>query len=682
MKFIQFRTWTIPLALLLVCVLSFGLMAPLLGFYWDDWPSIWYLHILGPAGLKDVFSVDRPLLGWLFMLTTSLVGESTLGWQVFGVLTRWASCLALWWMLRSVWPQYKRQVTWVAFLFAVYPGFKQQYIAVTYGHDWIAIGLFFLSFSLMIWAVQRPSWFWPLMISSWLLSAYVMFADEYYFGLELLRPLILWIVLRRPGDNTRGLVSRVLKFWLPYIGIMIAFLIWRLFIYVSPRGKVQIFNSASQNPVGALLGLAARILHDIFQSSILAWIQILNISTLIDHSLPLPLLYAAIVLSVFLLMLVYQSRLHLDQEDGIDGKVNIVDRWAPQAMLIGVYSLLIAGWPFWTTDLPIGLEFPWDRFTLTMMLGASLLLAGLIDLIRRPRNLGMLLLSLAVGVAAGYQVLVANDFRLEWNAQKSFFWQLTWRAPAVQPGTTFLTADLPFTYFSDNSLTAPLNWIYAPDNKTRQMSYILYAIESRLGGGLVDLRENQPIQQLYRISSFEGNTSRSILIFYEPPGCVTVVDPLIDGKLPQKPNYISEAMPLSNLSLVQVDSQSPAVPPANIFGPEPAHDWCYAYEKADLARQQGDWAEIVKIGDQALPEAGPLYPVNAPELWPYIEGYAHLGKWKEAEDLTRQSYRLTFRMQGMLCANWARVIKDIPQSQEGQTTFATIQKELKCPSQP
>ncbi len=679
MKNIQFRAWSVPLALLLVCILSFGLLSPLLGFYWDDWPSMWYLHIFGPGGMRDVFSVDRPLLGWLFMLTTSLVGESTFGWQVFGVLTRWASCLALWWTLRSIWPQHTRQATWAAFLFAVYPGFKQQYIAVTYGHDWIAIGLFFLSFGLMIWAIRKPSWFWPFMILSWLLSGYVMFADEYYFGLELLRPVILWIVLNKPGETVTQRVSRVLKVWLPYIGIMVVFLVWRLYIHVSPRGQIQIFDLIGQNPAGAVLALGARIVHDIFQSSVLAWLQTLNISDLIAHGLPPMLLYTAVVLSVILFMLFYQTRLHFDENDEGEARTRTGNRWAVQAIAIGAYCLLIAGWPFWTTDLPIGLDFPWDRFNLTMMLGASLLLAGLIDLIRRPRILGLILLSLAVGIAAGYQVQVANDFRLEWNAQKSFFWQLTWRAPAIQPGTTILTADLPFTYFSDNSLTGPLNWIYAPENRSRQMSYILYAIESRLGGGLSELKQNQSIQQPYRISSFKGNTSQSLLIFYTPPGCLKVVDPLIDGKLPQKPDYISEALPLSNVSLIQIDSHSQAAPPANIFGRELAHDWCYFFEKADLARQKGDWSEVVNIGEQALPEPGPLYPVNAPELWPYIEGYAHLGKWKEAADLTRQSYHLTFRMQGMLCSNWSRIMSNVPKSTEGQTTFANLHEELNCP---
>ena len=67
---------------------------------------------LVPAFLRSgvfpqAFAADRPVQGWLFVLTTSLVGESLLAWQVFGILTRWLSGLALGWLLVSLWPERK-----------------------------------------------------------------------------------------------------------------------------------------------------------------------------------------------------------------------------------------------------------------------------------------------------------------------------------------------------------------------------------------------------------------------------------------------------------------------------------------------------------------------------------------------------------------------------------------------
>jgi hypothetical protein len=46
---------------------------------------------------------------------------------------------------------------------------------------------------------------------------------------------------------------------------------------------------------------------------------------------------------------------------------------------LGGLALLLGGIPFWMTDLPITLQYPWDRFTLPMMFGASILLVGLLN---------------------------------------------------------------------------------------------------------------------------------------------------------------------------------------------------------------------------------------------------------------------------------------------------------------
>ncbi|MGW8251531.1 MAG: hypothetical protein ACWGO1_12875, partial [Anaerolineales bacterium] len=170
------------------------------------WPAIWYLHVFGASGFGEVFAVDRPLLGRLFMLTTPLLGTSAIAWQVFGILTRWLSVLAFWWFLRGVWPTNPSQTAWAALLFAVYPGFKQQFISVTYSHIWIIATAFLASLALMAWSFRRRSYFWLLMAGSWILSAYTVFSVEYFFGLELLRPVLLWMLI---SENLDGFTQRL-----------------------------------------------------------------------------------------------------------------------------------------------------------------------------------------------------------------------------------------------------------------------------------------------------------------------------------------------------------------------------------------------------------------------------------------------------------------------------------------
>ena len=50
------------------------------------------------------------------------------------------------------------------------------------------------------------------------------------------------------------------------------------------------------------------------------------------------------------------------------------------ALGLGVFILLVAGWPFWLTGVPVSLGYPANRATLSFMLGVSLLFAGLLAL--------------------------------------------------------------------------------------------------------------------------------------------------------------------------------------------------------------------------------------------------------------------------------------------------------------
>jgi len=273
-------TKTIPIALLILCGISFGPIIHRLGFYWDDWPSIWFLHILGPAGFKEGFAIDRPLLAWVFRITTPILGESTLAWQAFGIFTRWLSAAILYWAFLGLWPKRAIQISWVAFLFAVYPGFSQQYISVTYSNGFLVLCLFLFSYGSMIWAFRQSRWFWLWMILSYLSALLSLFIAEYFFGLELLRPVFLWLLLdAQNGDTTRSAVKRagrVLVYWLPYALSIGLFLVWRLFLHESPRAEITIFEQLKGDPLGAILNIVLTIFQDIYKVTVLAWGQVFS----------------------------------------------------------------------------------------------------------------------------------------------------------------------------------------------------------------------------------------------------------------------------------------------------------------------------------------------------------------------------------------------------------------------
>lgn len=137
MKKLFTQPWTIPLAFLLICLAAYGLLVPWLGFFWDDWPYTWFARTLGPGGLIKALINDRVFLAGIYAVSTTIFGQFPIVWQIFAILTRWLSVLAVWWALRQAWPRQTRQVTWVAILFAVYPGFLQQWISVVYSQAYL-----------------------------------------------------------------------------------------------------------------------------------------------------------------------------------------------------------------------------------------------------------------------------------------------------------------------------------------------------------------------------------------------------------------------------------------------------------------------------------------------------------------------------------------------------------------
>lgn len=664
-------TVSISLALLLACWLAYGILIPWLGFYWDDWPTLWYLNRFGPGVFHLAYGVDRPALGWLFTLTTSLVGESPLAWQIFAILTRWLACLSLWVMLRAVWPNRVLETAWVAFLFALYPGFLQHPIAFTYSADWIAISLLFTSFWLMIQAARgstSPLWSFLCILLSWLLAAYVMFADEYYFGLELLRPIFLWLVIAEV--NTRKRLFKVGMRWLPYLLLMAGFLYWRLVIFVSPRGNMVLFSQLSAQPFQTVRDLILKIVYDLIQAAVLAWVQIpefknlpiLNNQSKIGYVL-LFLLSSALAAWFFYTLAKRNPpgdrqaaaaaspdapAQNTAQPDELQAKRS----WGLQATLIGLIALCLGGWPFWVTDLPIELRFPWDRFNLALMFGACLFLAGLVVWLVRRSLHKALIFGAILGLTVTFHLSNVNSYRQDWVLLKDFFWQLSWRAPGLQPGTLLITSDLPFRYYSDNSLTAPLNLIYAPDNYSLNMSFMLYDIESRLGAGLAALQKNLPVNQAYRAASFSGNTDNSLVFFYAPPRCLKIIDPIQDRLTPNKPGMIDEAAVLSNPDQIQTDPNPPVIPPSRIFGQPPEPNWCYYFLKTELAAQQGDWQDAARLADLAflLPEK--LTRSQAAEFTPFIKAYLNTGRWSAALDKTILANQLNPKLAETLCPIW------------------------------
>ena len=105
-----------------------------------------------------------------------------------------------------------------------------------------------------------------------------------------------------------------------------------------------------------------------------------------------------------------------------------------------------------------------------------------------------------------------------------------------------------------------------------------------------------------------------------------------------------------------------------IFGPEPAHDWCYYYQKIDLARQKLDWQAAADLADDALSLG--LEPADASEWLPLLEAYIHVNDEKRSKRIA-VLIRVNRGIHAGLCGQMED-LRDSPAAYDRNLLFETL----------
>ncbi|WP_322791578.1 hypothetical protein [Bellilinea sp.] len=668
---------TYPFLLLLVVLLAHGLLFLRQGYYWDDFPITWIAETYGTAGLARYFSTNRPIWGLLYQFSAGL-GNLPWVWQLFGLFWRWLSALIFWLLLRQVWQDQPRTAALAGLALAVYPAFGQQAIGRVYGHFFWVMTLFFFSLYAGVRALQAGRGGWGWFAAAFFTSLINLLTLEYFFLLELARPLFYAAALRQKGERENFRLSRVLLHSAPFMVLFAGAAVWRAFFfpYQTNNYAPLLFQNLQRDFWGTLLAQIGSAAVQIRTAAVLGWMDAFRLPSFTGLGRLSSLLYGVVLAGcASLTVLILQP-----QRTG--ATFSSRQRAVFQMLVIAAFWLLLAGVPFYVTGLPVRLEFPNDRFTLAFLPGVALLAAAVVESLPLKAFVRLALAALLIGFSGGRDFMTANDYRRDWELQKNFFWQLVWRAPGLEKGTILMTNDLPLRYYSDNSLTAPLNWIYAPQEPSLQMAYHLLYPAVRLGSPtLSDLSPGKPVHIDYLAATFSGSTDRVVVLYFQPPGCLRVVDGEVERDNLFLPALIREAAAnLSSSRWIVTQPEQPAQPPAFIYGNEPAHGWCYYYQKADLARQQGNWQQAAALGDEAFSLKD--YPNDPAERMPFIEAYAQVGRWQDALEHTRLAADISPTMQPVLCRLWQRIDRQTKASPQKAQASAQIADWLNCDINP
>ena len=661
-KLLQKESLLVSAILFLLVLLAYGLLTPRMGFYWDDWPFAWFLKFFGPAEFIESFRPFRPFLGPIFTVTTALFGGDPFTWQLVGLAFRFFLSLEIWYVLRLIWPTRKWDLMWVVLLFTVYPGYQQQWVSLTHvNQEIIPLTWLIASFGVTAYAIRNEHLRKRLTILALILQAMGLFSTEYFFGLEVLRFFFLLAIFAEAITARKDLLQKTIVSWFPYFCIWLLNAVWTYAYHRSAAYnsyEINILSSPSFSP----LAIGNEILTTISLSGFMSWLNTFGIMSTLDGSLTQIISVAILLISaiaVFIFMRFFSN-------GTTDQHPMEKDSWGQWAMSIGLIAIFAGRLPSWAAGLPLKLEFDYDRFFISIMFGASLFIVGLATFILKDGKRKVFILSLLIGSSTAYQFTVANTFRRDTANQQDIFRQMAWRMPALEKGTVLLTYELPLKYVSDLQITAPLNWMYASTINDRQLPYLLLYIKSRFNSTtLPSLQPNEPIQLKYRTVEFSGSTSDSVVIYKEADGCLRVLDPVYGNAetVPGANYFLLNAIPLSNPDLIQVNASQPKLD-KRLFGPEPAHGWCYFYTKAELARQQSDWEGVVKLYNQAQKNG---FNASMPvENLPFIEAFASTGDMDIAIKLTER----TIKEQNILCPAlhtlWGRVLH-APTIQTAQT---------------
>jgi hypothetical protein len=572
------------------------------------------------------------------------VGSNPIGWHVIALLYRWAGVLFFVYALVLLWPHLESHLQWLGALMLVYPGFLQQAQSATKVRHIATFFLFALSLYLMILAEKRPKqarYLYPL---SWLTVFIHLFTTEYFSGLELIRPLLLWILIAGSNQKTRDALARVAIKYVPYL-LITAFFFWCRLVYfpvsfhtMSRVREINTFMGGFQSSlVSTVLGLVNTALNDLIYLTLQVWVNaIINFDGFTFQS---RVAWFAFGLGILL------TGCFAFFHDIKDGETSNNSSTA-SVFAAGFIAFALGGMPIWAIGKDISSGGWADRFALAPLLGACLMvLALLLWFVRPSAQKFMLGFLLVFSIAA--QVWTINVYRRDWQTQLDYYWQLYWRAPALRSGTALFSSEQPslsVTHYAD--VTYALNVLYNYETENGSLPYWYF---SRT---FFDYRQNIPINRRLRNLEFDGNTSDGIAVLHQTGvSCLRVLDTVYVGD-PLYTEGQDALIALSNLSRIIPDPEAVG-PDPDIFGPEPAHEWCYFFEKADLARQTKDWQTVIDLYQQAK-KAG-FAPDFGAEYVPFIEAYAQRGDWQKAYELTLAAQKKNSGLKKMLCTNWQRL---------------------------
>ena len=598
--------------------------------YRDDWYYTLDRLKGGPDTFPRMFEIDRPLRGYFFEAYYRLFGVNPKPYHLVGFALRLLVSLAAFWFFRLLWPEHIEAALVMSLLFVIYPGYSHWLEGFEDQPHIFSLCLLVFSIILSLKAVEAPqvlrkSLFWAgSILAGW---GYILLVD-YAIGMELFRLLCIFLIANR-GQQDLPLLKKgkaAVRAWLPAVLIPGVFLVWRLLLFENQRTETDIglqFSVILQSPLRGAYAWLVNLFRSVLNQSVLAWWapDFQDFFTQSTRSLFFSLLAAG-----FSALLIASLMLW---------KIKRAERKEPlkSAFWIGLFGVVAGVLPVISANRLVSFG-PYSHYALPASLAAAVLVGGVIYSVDSGyfrAGMTAVLVLLAVMNQAVISAKVLNEERVIAN----FWHQVAWRVPGIQAGTALVVYYPTVSYGEDvDAVNGPANYIYYPGpDESLPVIYPLYGAKQYPWTAKEIMSEvEQEVGYRTHKGIFDPMNS---LVLSQPfkSACVHI----INGKYPwfsySDPDYILAAGSYSKIENILLDVPSPKLDSA-IFGPEPAHGWCYYYQKAELAAQNQDWKTVLDLAQEI---EGQKFTINERLEWmPFLQAYAATGDVAGFKDATEK----------------------------------------------
>ena len=594
-------------------------------FYRDDWYMIWAGYTQGVHAIIEEFSVDRPFLGLIYAANYLLLGNNPLAWNLYALFLRLSGAFAFLWLLRIIWPDKKKFTSLAVIIFLIYPGFLQQPNANTYTNILLSLCFAISSLACTLKVMKANNKKIKLVFSLLAIamtSLYLLIA-EYFIGVEAVRfILICYHIYQKDRKIQKSDFLLIIRNWIPYLITTFVFLTWRLFFFTSARPIMDtriLVNQYLNAPFEMVLRLGVDLIKDVFETLIIGWFvpfyQLTWNSSARQWIMSLVLSLVALVVTHLLL------GMKLTMNDKIKD-----DHFSSDAMWIGLICTLVTLFPIIITTRDVRFSMQFDRYTLQAVPGVSIAISGFIAYLS-SKKISHIFTSvlILIGVITHYHN--ALEFSRLGEYQRQLWWQLSWRAPDLRDQTT-LAVLLPQGYRLEEGyyVWSPANMIYNPFSDGIRITSDVINQEN-----LPKMIGKNTYGRVFRRNEYTVEFKNLLLLSFPPNGaCLHVIDSSRPAFTNMEDPLIWLLAPNSRIELIDVHAE-PKTPPLEIFGNEPNHTWCYYFQKASLALQQGDFEKIVQYGEEV--KKYNLSPADVAEWLPFYEGFARANRTDLANEL-------------------------------------------------